>query len=629
MESSILLNLSNHPYATWDEPQRQAALRFGDRVEDYPFPIVDPKMSEAEVVRLADEIAADVASLYPNLKYIHLMGEMTLCAALLRRFHAKNIVCVASTTERIANPLPGGGVEKIFRFCRFRMYSDESSATDELPVTKEEPDKNDEDIRTAEPVQRKEIVLTPSQQQAFDSIKTFIEDPMSKVFILKGYAGTGKTTLMRKLVAEMNARKVEYSLLASTGRAAKILANATGHTTRTIHSKIYKFTDLNQDLAKVAALQEEKKSDSIGQLYLNFEMTPVERPMPGHPHYYIVDEASMVSDEVDKNAIQAIFGSGKLLSDLFRYDNGGKFIFVGDICQLPPVTQPVSPALSPRYIEETFGLKSYESVLTEVVRQAADNDITAASQKIRKLYYSPSSEPWAKFPLRGYRDIHIYNSQAVLLSEYIKRIQTEGFNSATLLCSSNRQCDTITQIVRPAFGHKAKSLEKGDLLLVTQNNLLSGLMNGDLVTVEDVQFYERRAGMTFLNVSVKELFSGQVVSQLMIADIIYSNQTNISQTQQRELFIDFYYRMKNQGIKQKSPAFNQQMKDDPYLNAIRAVYGYALTCHKAQGGEWDYVYLDIPRSVPALPKPYVYQWVYTAMTRARKGLYIVNDFWVV
>lgn len=457
----------------------------------------------------------------------------------------------------------------------------------------------------------------------------FVTDEEAKIFILKGYAGTGKTTLMRKLVEEMNSRHEPYSLLASTGRAAKILANATGYKTHTVHSEIYKFTDLNQDLETVANSREINDVDSTGQLYLNFELTTKSHIGQTKPHYYIIDEASMVSDAVDKNATQAIFGSGQLLSDLFHYDSEGKFIFVGDICQLPPIMQTISPALTPKYIEDNFSIKTYESELTDVVRQSGDNDIAIASQRIRKLYYSPQSWKWAKFPLKGYKNIHLLGNQASLFTQYIKHIEKEGYNSATLIGFSNKQCDVITQIIRPSFGHTAALVEKGDLLLVTQNNLISGLMNGDLVTVEDIIIQEKRAGLTFLKVSVKELFTKRVYSQLMIADIIYSNQTNLTQSQQKELFIDFYYRMKDKGISQKSQAFKQNMMNDPYLNALRTVFGYALTCHKAQGGEWDYVYLDIPKSVPILPKPYVYQWVYTAMTRAKKGLYLVDDFWIM
>lgn len=474
-----------------------------------------------------------------------------------------------------------------------------------------------------------DITFTDSQKRAYSKLMEFVTNDEAKIFILKGYAGTGKTTLMRKLVEEMNTRHEPYSLLASTGRAAKILANATGYETHTVHSEIYKFTDLNQDLEAIANSREINDVDSTGQLYLNFELTTKSHIGQTKPHYYIIDEASMVSDAVDKNATQAIFGSGQLLSDLFNYDSEGKYIFVGDICQLPPIMQTISPALTPKYIEDNFSIKAYESELTDVVRQSGDNDIAIASQRIRKLYYSPQSWKWAKFPLKGYKNIHLLGNQASLFTQYIKRIETEGYNSATLISFSNKQCDVITQIIRPSFGHTKALVEKGDLLLVTQNNLISGLMNGDLVTVEDIIIQEKRAGLTFLKVSVKELFTKRVYSQLMIADIIYSNQTNLTQSQQKELFIDFYYRMKDKGISQKSQAFKQNMMNDPYLNALRTVFGYALTCHKAQGGEWDYVYLDIPKSVPVLPKPYVYQWVYTAMTRAKKRLYLVDDFWII
>ena len=472
------------------------------------------------------------------------------------------------------------------------------------------------------------ITFTHSQERAFSNLLDFLKDENAKIFILKGFAGTGKTTLMRKLVEEMKSREENFSLLASTGRAAKILANVTGTETHTVHSKIYKFTDLNQDLETVANSREANKIDSTGQLYLNFELTPIEHDAEDTPHYYIIDEASMISDAVEKNSTQAVFGSGKLLTDLLNYDNNGKFIFVGDICQLPPTTQTVSPALSSSYIEDHFGLSVYESELTDVVRQARDNDIAVAAQMIRKLYYSPQPWKWAKFPLKGYSNIHLVNSQTTLLSQYISRVQSEGYNNATLISFSNKQCNITTDIIRPTFGHTSKLVEKGDLLLVTQNNLISGLMNGDLVTIENVSVHEIRAGLTFLKVSVKELFTQRVCSQLMIADIIYSNQTNLNQSQQKELFIDYYYRMKEKGISQKSGTFKDNMLRDPYLNALRTVFGYALTCHKSQGGEWDYVYLDIPKSVPALSKPYVYQWIYTAMTRAKKGLYLVDDFWI-
>lgn len=473
-----------------------------------------------------------------------------------------------------------------------------------------------------------EIKLTKGQQRAFDGLKDFFNDTTLKVFVLKGYAGTGKTTLMQKLIKEMQKRSIPCTLLASTGRAAKILSNFTGSETKTVHSEIYKFTDINQDLESITNRIETTKVDNSGQLLLTFDLVPIEDGYGSVSQYYIVDEASMISDEIDNGAIQAVFGSGKLLSDLFRYDSRGKFIFVGDVCQLPPVSQSISPALSVSYIKKHFGYECVEYELTEVVRQSADVDIVRSAHKVRRLFHEPQPFMWARFPFRGYKDIHILNSSMSLINGYIERVKKCGFNEATLLCHSNKQCNEITRLLRPAFGHSSSQLEVGDLLLVTQNNLITGLMNGDLVVVEDISNYEYRAGLTFMKVTVKELFTQRTFSQLMIADVLYANQTNITQSQHKSLLIDFFYRMKEKDIRQGSERFNSFMRNDPYLNALRAVYGYALTCHKSQGGEWNYVYLNIPRYFPKLEKPYVYQWVYTAMTRAKKGLYVVDDFWV-
>ena len=307
----------------------------------------------------------------------------------------------------------------------------------------------------------------------------------------------------------------------------------------------------------------------------------------------------------------------------------GKFVFVGDICQLPPVTQKISPALSSEYFLNAFDCKVDETELTDVVRQSKDNDIVVSAQKVRKLYYNPQPNKWAKFPFKGYKNIHLLNSQMELVSQYIDDVKTNGYNEATLIGYSNRQCNVLTRLIRPSLGLSSPTLSIGDLLLISQNNYISGLMNGDQVVVEDVSIQERRAGLTFVKVTVKELFTGKSYTQFIISEILYNNQTNLTQPQQKELLIDFYYRMRDKGIRQQSGQFNEMMMKDPYLNAIRAIYGYALTCHKAQGGEWNRVYLDIPRNLPSVEKPYVYQWVYTAMTRAKIEIFTVNDFWVM
>lgn len=472
----------------------------------------------------------------------------------------------------------------------------------------------------------KTIILTPHQQHAMKQMLNFISNKSLQIFVLKGYAGTGKTTMMKCFIDELKRKDLPYTLLASTGRAAKILTNATGIEAKTVHSLIYRYTDLNQDMEELVSYRNQSGYDNGLQLMLQFETETIKTEKE---IYYLIDESSMISDKEDKTATQAMFGSGRLLKDLLQYNPKGKFIFIGDTCQLPPITQRFSPALTVSYFKEKFNMNADECELTEIMRQEKGNDIVVSAQKVRNLYANPQPWRWAKFPFLNYKNIHVISSQAELLSQYIECAQKKGYNKATLIGYSNKQCDTLTKILRPSFGIYSNELSVGDLLLITQNNYISGLMNGDQVIVKEVVIKEKRAGLTFLKVSVEELVTHRTYSQLLIAEILYKNQTNLSQDEQKELMIDFYMRMKEKGIKQKSEAFNLMMMRDPYLNALRAVFGFALTCHKAQGGEWEHVYLDIPRNLPGIEKPYVYQWIYTAMTRASKELYVVNDFWVM
>ena len=473
---------------------------------------------------------------------------------------------------------------------------------------------------------KEEFQLTPNQLQVFNLLLDFINNNKASIFILCGYAGTGKTTMMKEVIHVLEQRKLAFSLLASTGRAAKILSNATNHSASTIHSLIYKFSDLNQDMNKLVTQREQEGIDKSGQLLLNFSLTPI--TYQEDSRYYIIDESSMISDVMDKNATQANFGSGKLLADLLEFDRKGKFVFVGDICQLPPVLQSFSPALSDEYIKQTYGKSVIKVELKEIVRQSKDNDLILSSQKIRHLYMHPPVCTWGKFPLRGYKHIHLYPSQYTLLGAYIKKLQQNGYNKVTMITYSNKACTDLTHMIRPALGFSSSQITVGDLLLVTQNNLISGLMNGDMVTIREIGIRKRLAGLTFVYVTVQELFSGKIYSQLLIEDIVYGSTINLTQTQQKELFVDFFLRMKRKGISQKSEKFRTAMITDPYLNALRAVFGYVLTCHKAQGGEWDDVYLDIPRKISREPKAATYQWLYTAMTRARNDLHIVDDFYI-
>lgn len=473
--------------------------------------------------------------------------------------------------------------------------------------------------------------LTPSQQAALDSLKDFIESE-EKVFIIKGYAGTGKTTLVRIFIDVLREKKLIFHLLASTGRAAKILSNITEVSTSTVHSHIYKFQDFNQDLEESMKREAETGIDSTGQLYLTFALVPLLSEMNVEKQFYIVDEASMVADTPESYITQALFGSGRLLKDLLDYDTNGKFIFVGDHCQLPPVVrssnQSFSPALSLEYLQKTFGVNGQECNLTEIMRQQEGSDIIRASNSIRYLYGNVPQVKWGKLPLKGYQNIKLYNDEASMLKEYIGMITDGNYNHATLVCYSNRRCNILTNLIRPALG-KNTGFQVGDLLLITQNNLPTGLMNGDMVVVTQIaKTVSKRANLTFRKIGVQELFTKKTYSYPMIEELIYCNDVNLDQEQQKLLFKDFFIRMKKKKIKQKSPEFKSLMRTDSYLNALRCVFGYAITCHKSQGGEWEHIFLDIPRNITLNPTQGTYQWIYTAMTRAKVQLHLVNDFYI-
>lgn len=473
----------------------------------------------------------------------------------------------------------------------------------------------------------KDIELTPNQKEVFDQFKRFLESDHHKVFILRGYAGTGKTTLLRFFIEEMKKQEVVYKLTASTGRAAKIVSNATKSIATTVHSQIYNFKDFNQDLEEIEKQENATGMDKTGQLFLAFELVPY-KDEGGDQRVYIVDEASMISDVKDLNANQAMFGSGKLLTDLMQYDKNAKYVFVGDECQLPPVLQDLSPALSATYLKQVFNINAMDASLIDIVRQEQNNTIVHASHRIRLLYSDPPNVRWGKLPLGNYQHIKLHSDIVSMINKYISLIKGDRYESATFITSSNQKCNNLNKLIRMSLGRNAL-LQVGDLLLVTQNNLISGFMNGDMVRVEDIsQARYQRAQLSFLKVGVRELATGRKFSQLIIEDILYGNTTNLTQEQQKGMYIDFFRRMKSKGIKQNDQQFKDALYDDGYLNALRCVFGYAITCHKAQGGEWNDVFIDIPRNLTLNAKASAYQWIYTAVTRAKQQLHVVNDFFI-
>lgn len=493
-----------------------------------------------------------------------------------------------------------------------------------------------------------DITLVDSQKKVLKQITDFVFDSEDRVFILKGYAGTGKTTLMRFLIEELKEQKQSFTLLSTTGRAAKILSNHTDCHASTIHSMIYKFADFNKDVSHLDPMT--ASIEVTGQLYLVFEpyvLTNNDR----NPMVYIIDEASMVSDIEQKDIVQAQFGRGKVLSELLAYDTHvrSKFIFVGDPCQLPPILGSISPALSSKFLKNHFGLHSQEATLTEIMRQ--DNTIVAAGAYIRKLWANapenesayPRGNFWgAPLQMSQYKDFIIHPDLSEMETLYLDCIRKFGYNHSIFICATNTQCSQLSERIRNVLGFYG-SVKKGDLLMVVQNQATTtGLMNGDMVEVIEIRSEEERAmrdiqtpdgyhtTLMFREIKVKELFTHKVFSTMLLENPLEMRQVNLDARQQSGLFLDFILRMKRKGIDQKKTPieFKKAMKDDPYLNALRCNYGYAITCHKAQGGEWDTVFIQPPRNITFKPTKNKYQWFYTAITRAKNIVHLPKEFFI-
>ncbi len=472
--------------------------------------------------------------------------------------------------------------------------------------------------------------LNEGQQRAFDSLCNFLSGKQ-RVFILKGFAGTGKTTMMRFLVDELKSREKPYRLLAPTGRAAKVLSSLShdNQAANTIHKMIFNLKGLNETNDGNSGVE------ASGQMYLVFEASKREADAPAM--VYIIDEASMIADEEVTEVTQAKFGSGKLLTELLDYDHNpdSKFIFVGDPCQLPPVGQCQSPALSREYFSSHFGIDAKEGKLTQIMRQANGSSLVDVSMRLRSLWkFAPAEESyygrqkvWSKLPFRGCGDIEFHRSTDEMVELYARQFQSQGPDHSIIICMSNKACLETSQKVRSLLGRRSLSVERGDLLMVVQNNLLVPLANGDMVTVTEVTHETQYvANLLFRKVKVKDVSTGVTHETWLIEDVLTQSAPNLSKQQQSALFRDFIVRMKDKGIDKDSYQFMDEMQSDPFMNALRCNWGYAVTCQKSQGGEWDEVMLATPRNITLNPTKGKYQWLYTALTRARKRVHVADDF---
>lgn len=446
---------------------------------------------------------------------------------------------------------------------------------------------------------------TVEQAAALDLITDFLFSRVSdSIFLLKGYAGTGKSSLIGALVKTMTDFEQKTVLLAPTGRAAKVFSGYSSHPAFTIHKKIYRQKRFSGEASGFVPMDNLHK-DTL----------------------FIVDEASMISnDGIDSFS----FGSGRVLDDLVHYVYGGencRLLLIGDEAQLPPVMQESSPALQIDILKG-YGLDVTSTTMTQIVRQAQNSGILFNATQIRNALLENTTELFPKLKLEGFEDIRKVSGED-LIDEISAAYDRDGVDETMIISRSNKRANIYNEGVRNRILYREEELSSGDMLMVTKNNYfwtenieqIDFLANGELLEVLRVRRTQEVYGFRFCDVLVKHPDYGIELEIKILIDTLHSETTGLSQEKNAELFynvLEDYSEVTTQNGKM------QKMKVDPFYNAVQVKYGYAVTCHKAQGGEWTNVFLDIGYITEEHLGINFYRWLYTALTRSSKQLYLVN-----
>lgn len=446
---------------------------------------------------------------------------------------------------------------------------------------------------------------TPQQDAALQHIVEFLfQQKQETIFLLKGYAGTGKSSLLGALVKTMTEFKQKTVLLAPTGRAAKVFSSYASHSAFTIHKKIYRQQRYAGDFGNFG-LMDNLYKDTL----------------------FIVDEASMISNN---GLDSSIFGTGRLLDDLIHYVYSGencRLLLIGDSAQLPPVGEEDSPALQPAVLEG-YGLEVKESMLSQIVRQAESSGILLNATDIRNILNKGETEFFPKLKLQGFNDI-VRISGEDLIDEISAAYDRDGLENTMIISRTNKRTNIYNQGVRNRILYREEELSTGDMLMITKNNYywtekideIDFLANGEIVEVVRVRREQELYGFRFRDVLVRSMDYDIELEIKILMDTLHSDAAGLSRERSEELFLNVledYTDISTKAGKMK------RLKADPFYNAVQVKFAYAITCHKAQGGEWDNVFLDIGYITEEHLGVNFYRWLYTAITRASNKLYLVN-----
>lgn len=469
--------------------------------------------------------------------------------------------------------------------------------------------------------------LIPDQEKAIRNIDEFFQSD-KEAFLLKGYAGTGKTTLLKWVAKFLKNQKIRVTLIAPTGRAAQILKEKTGFAAETIHKSIYNLKELDE--------VKYKKGNQIHYKYRFKLQTP-----ENTDEIFIIDEASLIGDFYSEDDF-FVFGSGYLLQDLLKYTASNhssrrtKLIIVGDPAQLPPVNDSKSRALDAEILKNDYSVLSSEYTLTQIIRQENESDILKLSTFLREQLISSERK---RFELpQNLKDIKVLKANDIV-SRFLKEYNPNLRSSAVIVSYSNKSAYEYNLQVRKKLFRNSFEIQPGDILMIQQNNynFQIDLMNGTLVKVievgsliikKDLFSYDRygktcRVEHRFRNLVLAVPFEGKTVhlSCLVLENFLNSPKADLSYAENTALYLDF--KMRHPKLKPKTLEFTQALQRDPFFNVLKVKYGYSITCHKAQGGEWNSVFVNMDLAMGKHSEMFL-RWFYTAVTRARRELYLFN-----
>lgn len=439
---------------------------------------------------------------------------------------------------------------------------------------------------------------TAQQKEAARRIEAFLEDRTeTKAFILKGFAGTGKTTLLSALVNSVE----KAVLLAPTGRAAKVFSQYAGHQAYSIHKFIYR--------------QEAGGASQFGLDYNRQEDT-----------LFVIDEASMIANMPGENNI---FGTGRVLDDLIEYIYTGTrctAIFLGDPAQLLPVGESYSPALDKKVLEG-YGLKVEEYWLTEVLRQSAESGILSNATLLRQ---SIEKEPFELCPLTigNFEDIVSVNGED-LIESINSSYGHVGEENTIILTNSNKRAVQFNRGIRSQVLYREDRLQAGDLIMVTKNNYywskpyanLAFIANGDIAEVVRVGKHYDFYGAHYADLTLRLLdYDMEITAKVMLDSLEAETPAQMQMITEKAAsqIVEDYPEVHSKAELWK------KMKENPYFNALQVKFAYAITTHKSQGGAWEHVYIDLGYLTDEMINKEFSQWLYTAVTRAKEKLFLIN-----